>query len=94
MLANTNSLRAHTNFMANSAENIANINTKGYASISTTLQNTGSNDISAISQTSNSPTDPALEFTNQILIEEGIKANVSAIKTEDAILGTLMDLKA
>ena len=94
MLANINSLKAHTNFMVNSAENIANVNTKGYASISTTLQNTDSNAILAISQTSNSPTDLALEFTNQILIEEGIKANVSAIKTEDTMLGTLMDLKA
>jgi flagellar hook protein FlgE len=94
MLANINSLKMHTNFMSNSAKNIANINSQGYTSISTPLQNTGSNSIEEISHSSKFPTDLAFESTNQILIEEGIKANVSAIKTEDTMLGTIMDLKA
>ncbi len=38
--------------------------------------------------------DLAKEFTDQINIENGVKANATAIKTEDEMSKTLLDIKA
>jgi len=41
-----------------------------------------------------SQTDLAKELTEQIVVEDVTASNVAAIKTQDDMLGTLLDLKA
>lgn len=41
-----------------------------------------------------SQTDLAKEMTNQIVAEDVAAVNVSAIKTQDEMLGSLLDIKA
>jgi flagellar hook protein FlgE len=42
----------------------------------------------------NSDVDTAKEFTRSISIENGVKADVKAIQTQDDMLGTIIDIMA
>lgn len=41
-----------------------------------------------------SQVDLSKEMTDQMMIEKNVQSNASAIKTADAMLGTLLDIKA
>lgn len=92
MQVNANSMMAQSNYMANSAANVANVNTPNYNAVTTTLQNPAQGSVQAVSSTSNSPTDLAKEFTDQIVIQNGFDANARAIKAQDEMIGSLIDL--
>lgn len=92
MQVNVNSMSAHANWMGNNANNIANVNSKDYNSVQTTLQNPSEGSVVASSSQSELGTDLAKELTEQIPIEQGNEAQTKAIKTEDEMLGTLLDL--
>ncbi len=91
MQVNVNSIVAHADWMANNSNNIANIDTQGYKASDTVLQNDGAG-ISASSSKSESRTNLTKEITDQISISKGIEANVAVIKTENKILGSLLDI--
>jgi flagellar hook protein FlgE len=91
MQVNISSIGAHTNFLANNANNIANINTNDFEATETTLDNENGEVVAKSSQTQNG-TDLAKEITDQISITKGIEANVQAINTQDKMIGSLLDL--
>jgi flagellar hook protein FlgE len=91
MQVNVSSIRAHSDFLANSANNIANINTNDFEATETTLDNENGEVIAQSSKTQNG-TDLAKELTDQISISDGIEANVQAINTQDKMVGSLLDL--
>jgi len=93
MNINATSMTAVSNWMNNSAQNIANVNTEEYKATQTTISN---QDTAVVAQSSKSTngTDLATEFTDQIAIEKSFEANVDTIKTQDTMLGTLLDMKA
>lgn len=87
--------------MNNDAHNVANVNTDRYVPNNTVIEeadNQGStkavtskaDDIGA----EKSQTNLTKEITDQITIEKVTAANVQAIKTQDTMLGSLLDLKA
>lgn len=86
--------------MNNSASNVANANTDGYIPRNTTISETsnGSTKADTTLATSNgntmSQTDLTKEITDQISIEKVSEANVQAIRTQDEMLGSLLDIKA
>ena len=41
-----------------------------------------------------SQTDLATELTNQIIAQDAVAVNVSAIKTQEEMIGSLLDIKA
>jgi len=92
MQVNSSSMIAHSDYMANSANNVANVNTTDFTATSTTIQNPVEGSVQAVSSTTNSPTDLAREFTDQIEIQNVFDANASVIKTQDEMLGSLIDL--
>ncbi len=94
MTSNINSLNAHSNWMANSAENVANINTKNYHAIDTVINDQGIDNIKANSSRGNNPTSLSKETTDQIVDSTGFDAQVKAIKTQDDIVGTLLNMLA
>ena len=57
------------------------------------MMNTSASNVANMSN-KNSNTDLAKEMTNQIVASSGTEVNASAIKTQDDMIGTLLDIKA
>ena len=91
--SNVNSLMANQTYMNNNANNIANVNTQDYKATQTTISSDENGSIQAQSSKSQSQTDLSKELTDQIIIENIQEANVSAIKTQDQMMGSLLDIK-
>ena len=81
------------------ANNIANVNTDGYIPKSTVMSG-GTNSVSAnVRQASDngslkSQTDLAKEIPDQIVAQDTVSLNTTAIKAQDEMLGSLLDIKA
>ena len=96
---NISSIQAHQTMMNNNANNIANVNTDGFIPNDTKMSDNG-NSVSAHTRQANddgslhSQTDLAKEIPKQINIESATSANVTAIRTQDEMLGSLLDIKA
>ncbi len=60
----------------------------------TNLNSSAKNIASMGNNTKSNDTDLAKEFTDQIVAENVTELNVSAIQTQDNMLGTLLDIKA
>jgi len=91
MQINANSISSMSNWMNSSANNVANLNTQDYSSSRTTINNNGNSVVANSTKTGN-PTDLAKEVGDQMVIEKSVDANAQAIKTQDKMLGSLLDL--
>lgn len=97
---NISSMQAHQQMMNTSANNVANVNTDGFrpsdahitnaAGDSLRVQNRVAGDTGSVK----SQTDLAKEIPDLIVAEKGNGANVSVIKAQDEMMGSLLDLKA
>lgn len=96
---NVSSIQAHQTMLNTSANNIANVNTDGFKPSDTRITegkesvrayNTKSDDNGSVK----SQTDLAKEIPDQIIAQESTSANVSVIKTQDEMFGSLLDIKA
>lgn len=96
---NISSIQAQQNMMNVSANNVANVNTDGFIPSSSRVVG-GDNSIKAdVSKADDngsktSQTDLTKEIPNQIVAKEATAVNVTAIKTQDEMLGSLLDIKA
>lgn len=91
MQINANSISSMSNWMNSSANNVANLNTQDYSATRTTMSNSGNAVVANSSKTGN-PTDLAKEVTDQIIIEKSVDVNAQAIKAQDKMIGSLLDL--
>ncbi len=97
--SNISSIGSHQTMMNTSANNVANVNTDGYVPKDTRISSDGDS-VTANTRAGNdngskmSQTDLAKELTDQILTQDATAVNVSAIKTQDEMLGSLLDIKA
>ncbi|OHE08496.1 MAG: flagellar biosynthesis protein FlgE [Sulfurimonas sp. RIFOXYB2_FULL_37_5] len=91
MQINANSISSMSNWMNNSANNVSNLNTQDYSATRTTTSNSGNAVVANGTKTGN-PTDLAKEVTDQMTIEKSVEANAQAIKTQDKMIGSLLDL--
>jgi len=95
--ANVSSLMAHQGFANANANNVANVNTDGFVPTRTTL-NEGSGGVTANFQpaTDNgsnlSQTDLSRELTDQVIVQNGHEVQGTAIRTQDEMLGSLLDI--
>jgi flagellar hook protein FlgE len=92
MQVNASSMVAHQDWMNSNANNVANVNTDGFNSTQTTIQNPAEGSVQATGSTSESGTDLARELTEQIPIEKAHGANAQAVKAYDEMIGSLIDL--
>jgi flagellar hook protein FlgE len=96
---NISSVYAHQTMMGNSANNVANINTNGFKPTDTKVVG-GEDSLKASSRKADdtgskmSQTDIAKEMSDQIVAQDVTALNVTAIKTQDEMLGSLLDIKA
>lgn len=97
--SNVSSLIAHQNFTNASAHNVANVNTDGFVPTRTTLNETPggvrADFLKADNNGSNlSQTDLAKEMTDQVISQNGHASQVTAIRTKDEMMGSLLDILA
>ena len=96
---NISSLQANQTFLNTSAGNVANVNTDGYIPKDTRITNPNGSPQATTRQaddtgSTKSQTDLAKEIPDQIVSGGVAEANVAAIKTQDQMFGTLLDIKA
>ncbi|WP_188109191.1 hypothetical protein [Sulfurimonas crateris] len=97
--SNISSLQAHQTMMNSSANNVANVNSERYVPTDVRMQsseNTVTPNVRKADDngSANSQTDLSKELTDQIIVEDVTAANVAAIRTQDEMLGSLLDTKA
>lgn len=96
---NIASLQAHQTMLNTSANNVANANSDGFIPTQTRVVG-GENLVKAQnvqadnSGVQTSQTDLSKEMVTQIVVEDVTALNVAAIKTQDDMFGTLLDIKA
>jgi flagellar hook protein FlgE len=93
------SISAHQDLLNASANNIANSNTKGFQRTQTTIEKQDINTVKAVfEKTENnniySNTDLTKEITGQIISYHAVGANAVAIKTQNDVTDTLLDIYA
>ena len=93
MQVNLSSMRAYEDWLSNNSNNIANMNTQDYKATDTTLTNRGGS-VTAHTTQSAHGVDLTKEITDQIVIKGGFQADVAAIKTQDEMIGSVLDLLA
>lgn len=96
---NISSLQAHQTMMNSSANNIANVNSDRYVPTDVRIQSSESSVTPNVRKADDngslkSQSDLSKEITDQIVVQNATAANVTAIKTQDDILGSLLDIKA
>lgn len=96
---NVSSISAHQTMMNNSANNVANVNTDGFVPKSTTMSNNNSSVTANTRESTNtnyakSQTDLTKEIPDQMIAEKATAINTTAIKTQDEMLGSLLDIQA
>jgi len=96
---NISSITAHQSMMNTNANNIANVNTDKFVP-SDTRMSSNSGSVTANTRIADntgsikSQTDLAKEIPDQIVVQGTTAANVTSIKTQDEMLGSLLDIKA
>lgn len=96
---NVSSMLAHQNMLNTTANNVANVNTDGFVPNSTRITNKD-NSVVANSVKANdngskkSQTDLAKEIPDSMISSRAVEANVNVVKTQDDMLGSLLDIKA
>lgn len=86
---NISGMTAHQNWMGANAHNVANSNTENFEASRTVI----SGGPEAFQTPSGGPTDLSKALPELIVIAGGFSAQVAALKSQDAMLGTLLDMK-
>ena len=95
---NISSIQSHQTMMNVNANNIANVNTDGFVP-SDTRMSAAQGSVTANTRQSDdsgslkSQTDLNKEIPDQIIAQNATALNVSAIKTQDEMLGSLLDMR-
>ena len=97
--SNISSITAHQSMMNVNANNVANVNSDRFVPTNTTITNSGSSTVAEHSKAQDngslqSQTNLTQEIVDQMTIQKVTEANVKAIRTQDDILGSLLDIKA
>ncbi|HZF71068.1 flagellar basal body rod C-terminal domain-containing protein [Sulfuricurvum sp.] len=97
--SNVSSLMSNQTYMNNSAANVANANTDSYVPRNTTISETqnggtkANTTLATSTGSEKSQTDLTKEMTDQIVIEKTAASNVQAIRAQNEMLGSLLDIK-
>jgi len=96
---NVSSIQAHQTMMNSNANNVANANTDGFVPNDTRMSNNKDSVVANTRQADNngslkSQTDLAKEIPDQITVQSATSVNVSAIKNQNEMFGSLLDIKA
>lgn len=95
---NISSIQSHQKMMNVNANNIANVNTDGFVPKDTRMSSSEGSVTANVRQADDSgslksQTDLNKEIPDQIIVQNATAVNVTAIKTQDEMLGSLIDMK-
>jgi flagellar hook protein FlgE len=97
--SNVSSLMSNQTYMNNNANNVANVNSDGFIPRNTTISETQNGATKANTSMANSngseksQTNLSKELTDQVTIEKVAQSNIQAIRTQDEMLGSLLDIR-
>ena len=96
---NISSIQANQKMMNVNANNIANVNNDGFVPSDTRMSGgngfvTANVRVADDNGSAKSQTNLAKEIPDQIIAQNSTALNVTAIKTQDEMMGTLLDIKA
>jgi len=91
MQVNLSSMRAYEDWLSNNSNNIANVNTQDYKTTDATLTNSAGSVTLHATKSANGVY-LTKEITDQIVIKDGFKADLAAIKTQDEMIGSVLNL--
>jgi len=89
MRVNINSINIHQTLMDISANNVANSTNQNYTAKNGRIEN--NLELNVID--TKKATDISKEITEEIKIQNGFDAQIPVIKTENQMLGTILDIK-
>mgnify|MGYP003574129012 CR=1 FL=1 len=95
---NVSSIQAHQTMMNTNTNNVANVNTDSFVPSDTRISSAQDSVVANTRKADNtgssrSQTDLAKEIPDQIIAQDATAVNVTAIKTQDEMLGSLLDIK-
>jgi flagellar basal body rod protein FlgC len=93
MNINSNALNAYQPWHNNSATNTANTHKDNQSHIQTNLTSEGGS-VKATSTIEPGSVNLVKESVDSIQIENGVEANVTSIETQDALIGSLLNILA
>lgn len=97
--SNVSSLMSNQTYANNNAGNIANANTDGFVPRNTTISETqnggtkASTTMATDTGSTKSQTNLTKEIADQVTIEKTAVANIQAIRTQNEMLGSMLDIK-
>ena len=89
MTINSTSMMAHQSLMNVTANNVANVNSDNFSAKDAKIEN----NLEVNVRDTNKPTNLTKEMTDMISTQNGFDAQSPIIKTENEMLGTLLNLK-
>ena len=89
MTINSTSMMAHQSLMNVTANNVANVNSDNFSAKDAKIEN----NLEVNVRDTNKPTNLTKEVTDMISTQNGFDAQSPIIKTENEMLGTLLNLK-
>ena len=98
--SNISSIQSNQTYMNNNANNVANVNTDSYVPRNTTISETqnggtkANTSLASDNGSERSQTNLAKELTDQVMIENVQTANIQSIRTQNEMMGSLLDIKA
>jgi flagellar basal body rod protein FlgC len=96
MISNISSLTSYNNFFNNTANNIANAGNEAYQNedVLSSGPSTYNPETDGVSQVRENQISLEKEMTDMIEIEKGFEANVEAIRTQNEMKGSLINILA
>ena len=96
---NVSSIQAHQTMLNNSASNVANVNTDGLRPRDTRMSEvagsvSANTSLGVDSGSLRSQTDLTKEIPDQMVAQDASAVNIEAIRTQDEMIGSLLDIKA
>jgi len=96
---NLSSVSAHQSMLNNSANNVANVNSDNFIPNNTNITNKKDSVVANTRKaddtgSNKSQTDISKEIPDQIIAQNATSVNISTIKTQDEMFGSLLDIKA
>jgi hypothetical protein len=87
-------INAYSAMLNNTANNVANLNTGGYASLETTMQEAASGGVTAVTRRNSTvdSVDLSTEAVDLSIAKNGVDANISVLKRMDEMQKSIIDM--